>query len=300
MNLTRIKVLFLFGGAFVLSLVYHIWPAAIVFGFVSVVGFLVTSKESNDEWDDQLTHGDAGQEILCYYGDELDFTDEIIINCLTKHLPYFLLLNHSEKDKFVQRLKEFIISKTFKIHDKSGFREMPVLISATAIQLSFGLKNYLLAGFKYIHIYPEEFINTSASNHFLEGNVSGQSINISWKHFLEGFTYPDDGENVGLHEMAHAYYYENFMRKINVDSKFISYFSPYNNIANKVFEQEKKQVNNLFSDYALRNLQEFWAESVEVFFEKPVEMRNHYPQLYDSMKSLLNQDPINHIPVLSS
>ena len=35
---------------------------------------------------------------------------------------------------------------------------MPVLISAAAIQLTFGLKKYLLPNFKFIHIYPKEFL----------------------------------------------------------------------------------------------------------------------------------------------
>ena len=58
--------------------------------------------------------------------------------------------------------------------------------------------------------------------------------------------------------------------------------------------------NDLYSDYALRNFQEFWAESVEIFFEKPVEMESHYPQLYQTMKGLLNQDPINKNPSMIS
>ena len=60
---------------------------------------------------------------------------------------------------------------------------MPVLISAAAIQVSFGLEKYLLPDFPNIHIFPEEFIATEPSVRFLEGNVSDNCINISWKHF---------------------------------------------------------------------------------------------------------------------
>jgi MtfA peptidase len=52
---------------------------------------------------------------------------------------------------------------------------------------------------------------------------------------------------------------------------------------------------NLYSEYALRNFQEFWAESIELFFEKPAAMKAAYPQLYNAMQSLLNQDPFNKI-----
>jgi Mlc titration factor MtfA (ptsG expression regulator) len=187
-------------------------------------------------------------------------------------------------------------TKAFKTHDIRGFKEMPVLISATAIQFSFGLEKYLLPNFEFIHFYPEEFVHTHSPSGFLEGNVSDRSINISWKHFLEGFQYPDDGQNVGLHEIAHAYYSQNFISTENIDNGFVTSFSNFNNTANKVFEQEKHPGNDLYSDYALRNFQEFWAESVEIFFEKPVEMESHYPQLYQTMKGLLNQDPLNNTP----
>ena len=295
MNVPRIKFLFVFGLLLLFSLLFNIWPAVIVFGFILVIGFLVTSKESNKEWDDQLTHDDAGMRIRCYYGDDLHFTNETITAILIKHFPFFSSLQPGEKQKFITRLNKFIAIKTFKIHDATGFREMPVLISATAIQLSFGLEEYLLPQFEFIHIYPEEFLRTSPSLRYLEGNVSGQSINISWKHFLEGFEYPADGQNVGLHEMAHALYYQSLKAEENTDDNFRNHFTKFNGSANKALEQEKSPGNDLYSEYGLRNLQEFWGESVEIFFERPTEMNERYPTLYAAMRELLNQDPVNNI-----
>lgn len=299
MNPTRMKVLLVFGGALFLSIIFNIWPAAIVFGFLAILGFFTTSKESNKEWEDQDTHADEGLNEHCYYGDELKINNEKIINILIKRFPYFNSLNAVGKDKFLNRLTAFMKTKAFKTHDTRGFTEMPVLISATAIQFSFGLEEFLLPRFEFIHFYPEEFINTKAPGKFLEGNVSGRSINISWKHFLQGFFYPDDGQNVGLHEIAHAYYYQNFISKENTDKEFVSGFPRYNNTANKVFEQEKSPGNDLFSEYALKNVQEFWAESAELFFERPADMNKAYPELYSSLRDLLNQDPLNNISMIS-
>ncbi len=292
MNTTRIKLLSVFGIALLLSLYYQVWAAAIVFGFLTILGYFTTSKESNREWEDQEAHGNADFEEHCYYGDELNFSSETIVSILTKRFPYFNSLNPSQKDRFLERLNSFMMTKAFKTHDIRGFKEMPVLISATAIQFSFGLQKYLLPNFEFIHFYPSEFVHTNSPTGFLEGNVSGRGINISWKHFLEGFQYPDDGQNVGLHEMAHAYYYQNFISTDDTDNEFVTSFSNFNNTANKVFEQEKQPGNDLYSEYALRNFQEFWAESVEIFFEKPVDMIAIYPNLYQTMKLVLNQDPV--------
>jgi hypothetical protein len=229
---------------------------------------------------------------LTYHGDELSFSKEDIISILNKHSVFYSNLDDEDKDKFIKRLIKFIDDKTFKIHDKSGFREMPVLISSTAIQLSFGLEKYLLPHFTYINIHPEEFLGLHPTIRFLEGNVSGNSINISWKYFLHGFQYPMDGKNVGLHEMAHAYHYQNFGPCEIKDEDFICMFNKFNESGNPVFTTIQDNDMGLYSNYARKNYQEFWAESIELFFEKPMELRANYPLLYQSICDILNQDPI--------
>ncbi len=229
---------------------------------------------------------------LTYHGSELKFSDEQIIFVLDKRFPYFTKLGVGERTRFLYRLKKFMKSKIFKIHDKNGFKEMPILLSATAIQISFGLEEYMLPFYQYIHIFPQEFIGLEPNIRFLEGNVSNNAIHVSWKHFLKGYELQDDGQNVGLHEMAHAYYAQSFTFKGNKDDGFVNRFPSYTSFGNKVFESEKIKSNGLYSEYALKNFQEFWAESVELFFEKPSEMKAQYGELYESMSLLLNQKSV--------
>jgi MtfA peptidase len=232
------------------------------------------------------------KEYLTYNGWDLKFDEVQVIAVLQKRFVYFNALGMAEQRRFLVRHKKFMRSKIFKIHTYNGFKEMPILISATAIQLSFGLEEYMLPFYQYIHIFPQEFLGMHPTMRFLEGNVSGNSINISWKHYLEGYEKTSDGQNLGLHEMAHAYYSQNFTFDGKKDSCFINGFSSYNTFGNKVFEAEKIQSGNLFSDYALKNFQEFWAESVEIFFERPSDMKAQYEELYESMSLLLNQQPV--------
>ena len=229
---------------------------------------------------------------LTFRGNQLNFSLSELTGILINHSSYFNDLSPYQKEKFIQRLKKFIAQKIFVIHDERGIKEMPVLISAAAIQLTFGLEKYLLPNFIYIHVFPEEFICVYPTIRFLEGNVSGNSINLSWKHFLAGFQHADNGQNVGLHEMAHAYYYQFFETDQQADENFVAAFPAFNNLGNKVFEQESKHGFNLYSDYALRNFQEFWAESIELFFERPAVLKSQYPELYLCICTLLNQYPI--------
>jgi Mlc titration factor MtfA (ptsG expression regulator) len=47
----------------------------------------------------------------------------------------------------------------------------------------------------------------------------------------------------------------------------------------------------LLSAYGATNRAEFFAVATETFFEKPVELRERYPDLYDELKQFYRQDP---------
>jgi Mlc titration factor MtfA (ptsG expression regulator) len=286
----------------------HYTPGpGMIFSFISIlllVFYFIKRSADDGERNDSDNFTEPGssetnivkaRSYLIYYGDELNFTNAELTAVLTKRFPYFNSLSAIQQQRFLKRLQAFIANKVFKIHDEKAYKEMPILISAAAIQLTFGLEKYLLPNFEFIHVYPQEFMRIQDNICFLEGNVSGHAINLSWKHFLEGYANPTDGQNVGLHELAHALYYQTFVAEENVDRNFRNTFDNFNSYGNKVFEQELQPGNDLYSDYALRNFQEFWAESAEIFFERPAAMKAFYPQLYDTLKFLLNQDPYNQI-----
>ena len=269
-------------------------PAAIVAFFAFVV-MLVPIREAKAETFEDPIYIPQEKKYLIYHGYDLSFPSDAIHTILTKHSHFYNGLHASEKEKFIDRLNDFMDDKKFIIHDTSGFREMPVLISASAIQLSFGLKKYMLPSFDIINIYPQEFMRYSPSIRFVIGNVCDNCINISWKHFLSGFQIADNGENVGLHEMSHAYYCQNFVSNTDVDTTFKFQYQNFERLALTELEPLRKVNNNLYTPYGLTNEQEFWAESVELFFEKPIQMKTAYPAIYEAMSSMLRQYPAERI-----
>lgn len=228
---------------------------------------------------------------LIYYGNDLRFSDVELDKILTKHLVYYTQLEDTEQERFRHRVNLFMQSRVFVIYAEIGFREMPILLSATAVKLSFGLKYFLLPFYKSIHVFPEEFIGTAPTIRVLAGNVSGNRIHVSWKHFLEGIKEPYDGSNLGLHEMAHAYYFQNFETGTPEDASFVKYFHDFNTYGNQVFEEKRITGDVLYSKYAMTHFQEFWAESIELFFEKSHHFKSIYPELYRIVSKILNQDP---------
>jgi len=210
---------------------------------------------------------------------------------ISKSIYYYNELPDPGRLRFLKRVHYFKSSKTFHYVDLEKKPEMPVLISAAAVQLTFGLRNYLLPFFKNIYITADAY-STKAAEELYIGHVSPDGIYLSWKHFLEGFSDRKDGINVALHEMAHALQRQNFLKDYGIDKEFVNDFSKYTRQTGPVFIQALLQRGSILRNYAFTNFQEFWAVSVEAFFEMPEELKKYLPQLYEALCDVLNQDPL--------
>lgn len=236
---------------------------------------------------------DIEETDIVYNGSTNTIGPEVIEPVLEKHYSYYKSLQPDLREKFLQRTHSFMKQKIFIIKNNEGFREMPVLVSAAAIQLTFGLNNYLLPFYKYIRVYPQEYLGGDDFFKVLAGNVQNNVITIAWTQFLKGNEILTDGSNVGLHEMSHALYFQ----KLVIDSyrakEFCKCYDHVLSACKEAYDIEINGQKNLYSAYADTDMQEFWAESVEIFFERPGELCTQYPAVYEAMKALLNQDPSN-------
>ncbi|MCU0323132.1 MAG: zinc-dependent peptidase [Chitinophagaceae bacterium] len=244
-------------------------------------------------WEDDTiaysTESPIEKKYLTYHGKNLQFSNDELHIILIKFHPYYQQLNSTLQVIFIERLKAFMYKKIFIIHAKEGYKEMPILLSAAAIQITFGLDNYLLPYFKYLQIHPQEYFATN-SFRVLAGHVYSNSITVAFNQLLKGYEAYDNGCNVALHEMAHALYFQEIVVNNTPKDSFAYFYNQIMQEGQEVYEQ--KHLNKLFSNYAFKELQEFWAESVELFFERPADLNNHFPELYVLMQKLLNQNPM--------
>jgi len=240
------------------------------------------------------------KKIYIYDGQQLAITDEEIRAILQKRYLYYISLSPELKQAFEKRVKRFIATKSFIIPGNETYKEVPVLLSAAAVQLTFGLQQFELPWFQYIRIHPEEyFADDPNALRVLAGHVESNMITVAWNHFLKGIEDDHDGVNVGLHEMAHALYYQQVIINKGKKNVFIKELSEVMEESEDIYALKHKH-KILYSDNAYKNLQEFWAESIELFFERPEAMKICYPELFENLKELLNQDPLNKTnPLLS-
>ncbi|HEY4150997.1 MAG TPA: zinc-dependent peptidase [Chitinophagaceae bacterium] len=206
---------------------------------------------------------------------------------------YYKSLDTPLRKRFLLRVIEFMETKHFEYIDITPDEKMPLLISAAAIQITFGLDKYLLDFLDTIYVLQHDYHYGMYKTPFV-GHVNRNGIYLSWDNFLRGFADDSDGDNVGIHEMAHALAYVNFMADENdgEDDEFKERFRAFSQVARPIFENMQQGGDTILDGYAATNYNEFWAVSVETFFEKSLRMKVQMPELYNALCTLLRQDPL--------
>ena len=211
---------------------------------------------------------------------------------VSRYMKYYNRLGLKEQRKFLFRTYMFQQSKNFHYIDVKENAEMPILVSAVAVQLTFGLEKFKLNYFDDLFILRDDYHYGFYSRPFM-GHVDQSGIYLSWDNFIKGVSGQALNCNVGLHEMAHALAYVNFIMQTEEDKHFKKEFTNFSKVARPIFTSMQEGARNLLGDYAATNYHEFWAVSVEVFFENPVQFQHELPDLYEAMTRVLNQDPLN-------
>jgi MtfA peptidase len=204
---------------------------------------------------------------------------------------YYQNLPEKSKLIFENRVAKFILSKNFEAkQDLIITDEMKVLIAAGAIQVTFGLSNYLYDHFKTIIIYPKAYYSKITQQYHL-GEVNARGIVVfSWEDVLKGFANPHDNLNVVIHEFAHALYLCFKARRLS-DMNLSLYYPMWREEKEKKFFQMRGSNKNYLRQYAATNLMEFFAVAVENFFETPQKLHEELPGLYLALSKFLAQDP---------
>ncbi len=177
---------------------------------------------------------------------ELDSNHVQYDNWLSAYNNYYMSLSPAMRQRFLERVVEFMETKKFDYVDITADEKMPLLISAASVQITFGLDKYLLDFFDTIHVLQHDYRYGSYNIPFV-GHVSSNGIYLSWDNFLKGFEDYTDANNVGIHEMAHALAYVNFMAGSNdgEDDAFKKRFHEFSSVARPVFNAMQSGTANM-------------------------------------------------------
>jgi len=213
---------------------------------------------------------------------------------LDARVPFYRALGDAEKRRFELEVRFFLDEQTI-----SGARGTPVrdetrlLVAASAVLLVFGRPGYRWSRVRDVVVYPDDFDEEYrvASGAGLLGIVHGQGpILLSERALRHGFENPHDGENVGLHELAHVLDLE------AGGARGVPSLMPWKSVRpwTALVHAEMARVRqhrSLLRGYAAKNEAEFFAVATEVFFERPHALRERHPELYAMLCEAYGQDP---------
>ncbi|HOP45139.1 MAG TPA: zinc-dependent peptidase [Flavobacteriales bacterium] len=212
---------------------------------------------------------------------------------LVKYVPHYGRLSAAGKQRFESITATFLHEKRWEGVGMELEEEMRVMIAASAAQLLLGRPEVKLRHFERFQVYANAY-RSDRNDRWHQGEVQPRNglVRISWRHFLHGYSDPRDAHNVALHELAHAFWFEDLIP--NGEQGFLDpeLKARWLKRADEVMTRIHGGEEVLFREYAGTNREEFFAVAVEYFFEQPREFLYEHPDLYDLLRGMLHQDPL--------
>jgi Mlc titration factor MtfA (ptsG expression regulator) len=237
----------------------------------------------------------------------LPFPDSWIA-VLEQNVVAYRVLSTEEKTRLHQHIAIFLHEKTFE--GAGGLEvtdEIRVTIAAYACLLILNRPTRYYPTLRSIIVYPRSYLVRNARAHRPDGTVVegdshrlGESwhrgsIVLSWDDVRHGGAHAEDGRNVAIHEFAHQLDGEYLGME---GAPLLHEAGAYGAWARVLGEEYDELVTaidrgrrTLLGSYAATNPAEFFAVATELFFERPLEMRERHPALYDQLQTCFAQDP---------
>ncbi len=208
---------------------------------------------------------------------------------LENNFPFYKRLSVKRKIYFEHRLKVFIANYQFVGKGVAITEQMEVLIAGTYVMLTFGMRDYLVRLFDKIIIYPTSYFSTiNQDYHKGEFNPRMKAVVFSWEDFMLGLETSNDNVNLGLHEFSHVLHFHCLKSK---DPSAIVFYDEFNEVVkyykDSDLNKELKE-KGYFRLYAYENQFEFLSVILEHFFETPEVFKKTHPQLYATVKTMIN------------
>jgi hypothetical protein len=209
---------------------------------------------------------------------------------LKEHFSFYNRLKPKHQAFFQHRVSCFISKYEFIPREEIVLnQEIRVMVAATAVQLTFGMRNYLTDIFKYIVIYPDIYQSVITENwHKGEFNPRLKTIVFSWKHFKEGFGVENDNLNLGIHEFAHVLNFHGLKSKDASATLFAIQYRKMLVYLKKPNIQQKLIASDYIRVYGFTNQFEFFAVLLEHFFETPEIFKKEFPLLFLKIQRMIN------------
>lgn len=226
---------------------------------------------------------------------------------LQKNVPYYEKLPAEDCKELEGHIQVLMAEKSFE--GCGGLvmtEEIQVTIAAQASILLLHRQPHYYLGLDSILVYPHAFVAKGYQElapgyrleteqvHLGESWQKGALI-LSWDEVQAGAADIHDGHNVVLHEFAHQLDTEDGRADgapiLPRRSMYVAWARVLSREFAQLREDKRRGHHSLLNQYGATNAAEFFAVATEFFFEKPRQMLDKQPELYEELKMFYQQDP---------
>jgi Mlc titration factor MtfA (ptsG expression regulator) len=211
---------------------------------------------------------------------------------LRRHIKFYNQLSLTHKSYFEHRVYNTIKRTEFIGKQLEVNEEMKIVIAATLVKLTFGLRDYRINSVERVLIYPDAFYSeTNKTYHKGEFNLGYRALVLSWKDVIQGYHIEDDNLNLAVHEFIHAihFYYMKVRKRSTSSAIFLdSYYELTQVLDQNQDLKEALVASKYLRAYAFTNQFEFLAVMIETFIETPHDFKSQFPEIYNKVKGMLN------------
>jgi Mlc titration factor MtfA (ptsG expression regulator) len=227
---------------------------------------------------------------------------------IQRDILFFRRLSPSDRGELLGHVQVFLAEKRFE--GCGGFAitdEVRVTIAVQACLLLLHRRTDYFPGLLTILVYPLTYMveeKRQIGEHLWEERTVSRlgetgrrmgSLVLSWGAVKHSAADPSDGKNVVLHEFAHQLDYENHaadgVPALATREQQLAWSQVMRIEFASLRAADESGIPTLLDTYGATDPAEFFAVSVEAFFERPRALRTHHPKLYAELRKYFQQDP---------
>jgi len=230
---------------------------------------------------------------------------------IQRHVVFFPKLSAMDRAELLGHIHVFLAEKRFEGCGGLAITdEVRVTIAAQACLLLLHRRTDYFPGLLTILVYPSTYMveekRQIAEHVWEEGNTTrlGEtgrrmgSLVLAWGAVKHGAADPSDGKNVVLHEFAHQLDYENHaadgVPELATREQQLAWSEVMRTEFASLRAADESGIPTLLDTYGATDPVEFFAVSVEAFFERPRALRARHPKLYVELQKYFQQDPVEY------
>ncbi|GAB2940348.1 zinc-dependent peptidase [Hymenobacter coalescens] len=222
---------------------------------------------------------------------------------LADRVAFYSALTDTEQLRFEKQVQLFLAQTRITGIKTRVDDATRLLVACSAVIPIFGFRG----GWEYdnlgeVLVFPDAWQlprNTDSEVAPLEGTLLGSVQNFQSDHYMrlskaaleQGFRDAKDKQNVGIHEFAHLLDEADGQ----IDGVPLLLLPPalvpeWRRVMHEEIEQIRAGKSSI-GDYGGTSTAEFFAVVLEYFFEKPEQLEQHHPELYELLTRTFRQDP---------